>query len=178
MPAGLTVYVIVALVRWLDDALDMGYPGLGILLVAVLVALVGWLGSSFVVKPLLVLVGRLMNRTPLVGIVYTSVRDLLEAFVGDNQKFNQPCLVQVTEGSQAYRIGFLTQPTMDNFQLPDMAAVYFPDSYNFSGELLLVPRQQITLLQLPSAEVMKFIVSGGVVRVSGATVSAVPAGQP
>lgn len=177
-PAGLTVYFVVALVRWLDDALDVGYPGLGIVLVAALVALVGWLGSSFVVRPLLVLVGRLMNRTPLVGIVYTSVRDLLEAFVGDNQKFNQPCLVQVTEGSQAYRIGFLTQEAMDNFALPEMAAVYFPDSYNFSGELLLVPRAQVTLLQLPSAEVMKFIVSGGVVRVGMPAVVAAPTGQP
>ena len=46
----------------------------------------------------------------------------------------------------------------------ELLAVYFPHSYNFSGELVLVPAANVTYLDLPSSEVMKFIVSGGVSR--------------
>lgn len=166
-PAALTVYLLLAVMRWLDTTFDIGIPGLGVLLVMVAVALVGWVGSAVVVKPLLAFAERTVHRLPLVGIVYTSLRDLFDAFVGDNQKFNQPVIVQVTEGSTAYRIGFVTQPALESLSLPEMAAVYFPDSYNFSGELLLVPRAFIKPLGVPSAEVMKFIVSGGVANVAG-----------
>ncbi len=44
---------------------------------------------------------------------------------------------------------------------PDLVAVYCPHSYNFSGELFLVPKENVTFLELPSSEVMKFVVSGG-----------------
>jgi uncharacterized membrane protein len=165
VPAGFTVYVVVAFVHWLDSTFDVGVPGLGILIVFAAVALVGWVGSAVVVRPLLTLAERAIHRMPLVGIVYSSVRDLLDAFVGDNQKFNQPVLVKMTEDSEAYRVGFVTQATLAGLGLPDMAAVYFPDSYNFSGELLLVPRHHVRPLAVPSAEAMKFIVSGGVAGV-------------
>ncbi len=166
-PAALTTYLVVGIVRWLDSTFDLGIPGLGIVLMVVTVALVGWVGSAVVVRPLLTLGEHLINRMPLVGIVYTSLRDLFHAFVGDNQKFNAPVIVKLTEDSESYKIGFVTQHSLTAFSLPEMAAVYFPDSYNFSGELLLVPRRHITALALPSAEVMKFIVSGGVANVMG-----------
>jgi uncharacterized membrane protein len=165
-PAALTVYLVLAVVHWLDTTFDIGIPGVGILVMIVAVAAVGWVGSAVVVRPLFAFAERTINRLPLVGIVYTSLRDLFDAFVGDNQKFNQPVIVQVTESSTAFRIGFITQATLGALGLPDMAAVYFPDSYNFSGELLLVPREFVKPLHVPSAEVMKFIVSGGVAGVS------------
>jgi uncharacterized membrane protein len=46
--------------------------------------------------------------------------------------------------------------------MPDYVAVYFPQSYNFAGYLLLVPRSRIAPLDVPAAEVMTFIISGGV----------------
>lgn len=166
-PAALTVYLVTGIVRWLNSTFDLGVPGLGILIVMIAVALVGWTGSAVVVRPLLTLTERTIHRMPLVGIIYTSLRDLFDAFVGDNQKFNEPVIVKLTEDSESYKIGFVTQPSLTMFSLPEMAAVYFPDSYNFSGELLLVPRRHITPLTVASAEVMKFIVSGGVANVIG-----------
>lgn len=44
----------------------------------------------------------------------------------------------------------------------EKVAVYFPHSYNFSGELFIVPAKQVKKLDAPPADVMKFIVSGGV----------------
>jgi uncharacterized membrane protein len=47
-----------------------------------------------------------------------------------------------------------------------MVAVYFPHSYNFSGNLYLVPRENITVLtSFDAADALKFIVSGGVTEI-------------
>lgn len=161
-PITLTIYIIMAMLNWLDDVFDLGIPGLGILAMVLLLTLVGFIGSSFLVRPFLILTERVFNRTPIVRIIYSSLKDLFSAFVGDNQKFNRPVMVKVFGQEDIYRIGFVTQETMLALNMEDKMAVYFPDSYNFSGELFVVPKANVTYLDLPSSEVMKFIVSGGV----------------
>ncbi|MGV3640469.1 MAG: DUF502 domain-containing protein [Adhaeribacter sp.] len=161
-PITLTIYIILAIINWLDEIFDLGIPGLGILAMLVLLTLVGFIGSSFLVRPFLVITERIFNRTPIVRIIYSSLKDLFSAFVGDNQKFNKPVIVKVFENEDIYRIGFVTQENMLALSMEDKMAVYFPDSYNFSGELFVVPKTRVTYLDLSSSEVMKFIVSGGV----------------
>ncbi|GGK62886.1 DUF502 domain-containing protein [Rufibacter glacialis] len=161
-PISLTVYIIVAVINWLDDLFWLKFPGVGLLLIVALVTMVGFIGSSFFVKPLLVVTERIMSRLPLVNMIYSSLKDLFDAFVGENKKFNQPVLVKMTQFQDTYKLGFVTQMSMEPLNLPDKVAVYFPHSYNFSGELFLVARENVTYLEIPSSEVMKFVVSGGV----------------
>ena len=161
-PITLTIYIILAIINWLNAVFDLGIPGLGILVMLVLLTLVGFIGSSFLVRPFLVLTERAFSRTPIVSIIYSSLKDLFNAFVGDNQKFNRPVVVRLYDNPEICRIGFVTQESMVAINMDDKMAVYFPDSYNFSGELFVVPRANVTYLDLPSSEVMKFIVSGGV----------------
>jgi uncharacterized membrane protein len=161
-PITLTIYIIVAIIDWLNAVFDLGYPGLGIAVMLLLLTLVGFIGSSFLVRPFLILTERVFNRTPIVSIIYSSLKDLFNAFVGDNQKFNRPVMVKLFEHPEVFRIGFVTQESLVAINLEDKMAVYFPDSYNFSGELWVVPKANVTYLDLPSSEVMKFIVSGGV----------------
>lgn len=163
-PFTITVWIVVAIIDWLNDMFDLGIPGLGILLMVVLLTLVGFLGSSFLVKPFIILTERIFHKVPLVGIVYSSIRDLFDAFVGDNQKFNKPVMVKMSEDSDNHKLGFVTQDVLETINVDDKVAVYFPHSYNFSGELFLVPRRNVTYLDVSSSEVMKFIVSGGVSR--------------
>lgn len=162
-PITITIYILVGLFMWLDGLFNLnGFPGLGLLTMLVLITLVGFVARSFAVRPFLVLTERVLHRTPLVSIIYSSLKDLFDAFVGDNQKFNRPVLVCVNEETKAYRMGFATQDDLSVMHRPDLLAVYYPHSYNFSGELQLVPKESVTYLDLPSSEVMKFIVSGGV----------------
>lgn len=161
-PIALTMYIIAAMINWLDNLFWLQYPGLGLLVIVVLVTTVGFIGSSFLVKPFFVLTERLLNRLPLVSMIYSSLKDLFDAFVGENQKFNQPVLVRMTQYQDTYKLGFVTQPSMEAVNLPEKVAVYFPHSYNFSGELFLIARDNVTYLEIPSSEVMKFVVSGGV----------------
>jgi uncharacterized membrane protein len=90
---------------------------------------------------------------------------LFDAFVGDNQKFNKPVVVKMQDNPILHRIGFVTQDDMIAVSMDDKVAVYFPDSYNFSGKLWLVSKENVTYLELPSSEVMKFVVSGGVSKI-------------
>jgi uncharacterized membrane protein len=161
-PITLTIYIILAIINWLNAVFDLGIPGLGILVMVVLLTVVGFIGSSFLVRPFLIITERIFIRTPIVSIIYSSLKDLFNAFVGDNQKFNRPVIVRIFDNADICRIGFVTQENMTALHLEDKLAVYFPDSYNFSGELFVVPKANVTFLDLPSSEVMKFIVSGGV----------------
>lgn len=165
-PITITIYIIAAIINWLDDMFDLTIgethiPGLGILVMVVLLTLIGFIGSSFLVRPFLIITERIFNRTPIVSIIYSSIKDLFDAFVGDNQKFNKPVLVRLTD-KEVYRIGFVTQDSMMAINLDTKMAVYFPDSYNFSGELWIVDKVNVTYLELSSSEVMKFVISGGV----------------
>lgn len=163
-PFAITVFIIVGIIDWLNSMFDLGIPGLGILLMVILLTIVGFIGSSFFVKPFIVVTERILHKVPLVSIIYSSIKDLFDAFVGDNQKFNKPVMVKMTEDSENYKLGFVTQDSLQQINIEDKVAVYFPHSYNFSGELFLIPRRNVTYLDLPSSEVMKFIVSGGVSR--------------
>ena len=167
-PITLTIYLVVAIITWLNSMFEIelpgvgAVPGLGILVIMVLITVVGYVGSSFFVRPFLILVERVLHRVPIVSIIFSSLKDLFEAFVGDNQKFNKPVMVRMTQYEDCYKLGFITQESMIAVNMDELVAVYFPHSYNFSGELFLVPRNNVTYLELPSSEVMKFVVSGGV----------------
>jgi uncharacterized membrane protein len=166
-PISLTIYIILALLNWLDEVFDLniaGYhiPGLGILVIILFLTLIGYIGSSFLVRPFFIVTERIFNRVPLVSIIYSAIKDLFDAFMGDNQKFNRPVLVKMQNEPPLHRIGFVTQESMQSINLEEKMAVYFPDSYNFSGKLWVVTKDNITFLDLSSSEVMKFVVSGGV----------------
>lgn len=163
-PISITIYIILTIVYWLDHIFDLDVPGLGILVMVVLFTVTGFIGSSFLVRPFLIIAERILNRIPLVSIIYSSIKDLFDAFVGDNQKFNKPVMVKINQVPETFRIGFVTHDNLAVINHEDKVAVYFPDSYNFSGELWVVNRENITYLDLPSSDVMKFIVSGGVAK--------------
>ncbi len=167
-PIGLTVYLIMMAIRWLDSALAglvpdaVRVPGLGVLIILSGITLIGYLGSTFLFKPIFALFEKLMHQLPFVRLIYFSLKDLISAFVGDKKKFNQPVLVTVNKHSDLKKLGFITQVNLSELHIEGNVAVYLPHSYNFSGDLYIVPRESVTLVDAPSAEVMKFIVSGGV----------------
>lgn len=167
-PITLTIYIVVAIISWLDNMFELeipGYgpiPGFGILVVVILLTVVGYIGSSFFVRPFLILTERVLHRVPIISIIFSALKDLFEAFVGDNQKFNKPVLVRMTQYDDCYKLGFITQDSMISVNMDEMVAVYFPHSYNFSGELFLIAKENIRHLELPSSDLMKFVVSGGV----------------
>ena len=160
LPFAITFSIIKSIVVWLDTLIDFGIPAIGFFIVIVSIVILGYIGTSIITEPLFSLIDDVLSRIPFVKIIYTSVKDFMEAFVGDKKKFNHPVLVEMNPGM--YKPGFITQDDLSSLNLPGMSAVYFPHSYAFSGNLFLVEKEKIKPFDGNPTEVMKFIVSGGV----------------
>jgi uncharacterized membrane protein len=161
-PLALTLYIVWVILSSIDRLLPIGIPGLGLVVTVTLITLIGVLTSNVVGRSAVDIADRLFRRLPLVKLVYSSIKDLVSAFVGDKRRFEVPVAVMLSPGSGAKALGFVTRESLSRLGMPEMVAVYFPQSYNFAGYLLLVPRANLEVLQLSPAEVMTFIVSGGV----------------
>ncbi len=147
---------------WVDQAGKPIYiPGLGILTVIIFLIVVGIIVTNFVTDPIKKWVGRWFNRLPVFNVIYTSFKDLTEAFVGDDKKFSEPVIVEVNE-TGLKKIGFLTQKDLSKIGYPGDVAVYFPFSYSIAGQICLVNADRVKPLKMSASEAMKFIVSGGV----------------
>ena len=162
VPLVATAYFIYMSFRWLDDLLRLPYPGLGFAIILVAITSFGYLTSNFAFKTAETWFDHGVNRIPLVKLIYSSLKDLLGAFVGDKKKFNKPVLVRINKENSLHQIGFITQPDLSDLGLTDMVVVYFPHSYAFSGYHYFVPKDSITPLNISGPAAMKFIVSGGV----------------
>jgi len=164
-PIGLTIYFVIWILKNIDGLvvdshLPFRFPGLGLIILFFFITILGFIGKRIISTPLKAEFDRLLDRAPIIKLIFTSIRDFLSAFVGNNKKFTQPVLVKVSD--YAEKLGFVTQQEIPVLGLEGKVAVYFPYSYSFLGELVIVPSQYVTLINIPSAQVMKFVVSGGV----------------
>jgi uncharacterized membrane protein len=135
--------------------------GVGFAFIMVSIFVLGVLASHFLTWRLMSLFEKLLARLPMVKLLYTSVRDLFSAFVGEKKRFDKPVRVRPFPGSEVSLLGFVTRGDLTALGLPGCVAVYMPQSYNFAGTLLVVPRESVTPLEADSAAVMAFVVSGG-----------------
>ena len=169
-PVVILIYIIWSLFNMLDGWLTnnmepvVGFkiPGLGILVSFVFITLLGFIGQTTLVRPLKKVIQNLIEKIPLLNLLYSSLNDLFSAFVGKEKKFNTPVKVLFNKENNLWKLGFVTRENMETIGESDLSAVYFPHSYNFSGELYLVPSERVKKIDISPAETMKFIVSGGV----------------
>lgn len=173
LPVSATVYLVYITLVWMNNLFnnfffswfDYEIPGLGIITGFVVITLIGFVMTQTFAKPIVHLFEKLLTKTPFVNIVYNSLKDLTEAFVGDKKKFTKPVSVEFSEPVGMKRLGFITEESLEQFGLKDQIAVYCPHSYNFSGNLYIVPRDKVTPIQTDSTNFMRFIVSGGVTKI-------------
>jgi uncharacterized membrane protein len=171
-PLAATVYIVFFLFQFTDGLLsvylekyfDLKIPGLGILIILLFLVLLGIVGETIFARPIKFLVGRILERAPLLKLIYNSVKDLFSAFVGKEKKFHRPVVVLVDEKNDLWRMGFLTNEKMHEMGLEGKVAVYFPFSYNLSGILYVVPAERVKPMNISASEAMKFIISGGVLE--------------
>jgi len=162
VPLVATGYFIFLSFSWLDGLLNLPYPGLGFLIIFGVIILFGYITSTFALNAVTDWMDHLINKIPFIKLIYSSVKDLIGAFVGDKRKFNKPVLVTINKENGLHQIGFVTQEDLTQLDLADMVAVYFPHSYAFSGNHFLVPKENIKPLNVSGPVAMKFIVSGGI----------------
>jgi uncharacterized membrane protein len=180
-PIGITIWVVISLFQVVDGFLPnilhkvapvfvqenadqklVKIPGLGFVVVIGLVLMVGWVSSIFAINRMVEFVDSLLEKTPGIKFIYSSVKDFLEAFAGNKKKFDKPVLVNV-DAADVWRIGFITQQSATEFGLVDFVTVYVPHSYAISGITYFVSKERVRPLDnVSAADAMKFTVSGGV----------------
>jgi uncharacterized membrane protein len=183
-PIGITIWVVLGLFNFVDDILPNlihsvapgaltkdasgnlnKIPGLGFIVVIILVLAVGWLSSLFVGVRLVSILDSVLEKTPGIKFIYSSVKDFLEAFAGNKRKFDKPVLVNV-DATDVWRVGFITQLSTDDFGMPGHVTVYVPHSYAISGITYIVPIERIKPLNnISASDAMKYTISGGVTDV-------------
>lgn len=164
-PVGITAYICVVVFRTIDGWLGFAIPGAGFLVSLALITLFGFTASSFLTRGFIRILDDTLERLPFVRLLYSSSRDLINAFVGEKRRFDKPVLVRLTPGGHARAMGFVTQESLDALQLHDFVSVYMPHSYNFSGQMYVFPSIAVERISASSSDVMAFIVSGGVTEV-------------
>ena len=173
-PLAVTLYTVFLMFDFVDrivrdplkEHFQFDIPGIGIVVLFFSLTLLGLVGQTIIARPFIHFTKRLLKRAPLLNVIYTSLNDLFTAFVGKEKKFNVPVIVCMNEENNLWKLGFVTEKNLEEFGLKEMVAVYFPHSYNFSGELYLVPESSVKPIGLSPSEVMKFVVSGGVTKVN------------
>ena len=180
VPSVLTIAIVVFVFRAVDRWMGLPIPGAGFVATMALILVVGALASNFVTKRLFELVEGLFRRLPFVKLLYSAIRDVTDAFVGERKGFERPVLVTVDESSGVRVAGFLTCESLRGAGLADHVGVYLPQSYNFAGQLLVVPRRLVTPIPSKGADVMAFVVSGGAagLRCAAEDETAAPEGRP
>ena len=162
MPIAITIWIFGYILSMFQDYFPylIFWISLPIILMAVVVF--GYLSSTLFAKPLFTFLEDVLSNAPVIKLVYTSLKDLTEAFVGDKKKFDKPVLVRLDSREDIYRIGFLTRDDLASLHLPGMVAVYIPMSYSFSGNMIIIPKEALKSIEVNSSEMMRFVVSGGV----------------
>ncbi len=166
-PIAITAYAL----YWVYDNIDgilrpvVRIPGIGFIIVIAGVVLVGWVSSFFVMGRLLSLFDGLMEKTPGIKLIYGFIRDFFEAFAGDKKKFTKSVLANVDD-NDVWRVGFVTQEDMTEFELPGYVAVYVPMAYSVAGNVYVIPKSRVrAITNISPAQTMKFAISGGVTDV-------------
>jgi uncharacterized membrane protein len=174
VPIGAAFFLIYWAVSTIDKALNLSdvlwvdkegkhvyIPGLGILNVVVVILIAGILITYVITDPIKRWFNRWLNRLPLIKFLYSSIKDLTEAIVGEEKKFNEPVIVEVNEFGLK-KIGFIVQKDLTSLDLPGEVAVYFPYSYSFAGQVVIISATKVKHLDKNAADMMKFVISGGV----------------
>ena len=155
VPLGAAAYLMFWAVSAVDNALNLSdilwvgkdgkpryIPGLGILNVIVIIMIAGVLVTNVITDPIKLWLNRWINRLPFFNFLYSSIKDLTEAFVGDEKKFTEAVIVQVNEFGLK-KVGFLVQKDLSKLNLPGEVAVYFPYSYSFAGQVVIIPADKV-----------------------------------
>jgi uncharacterized membrane protein len=180
-PIGITIWLVISLFNFIDGILPniihsivpnlikvdtdgslKRIPGVGFIVVLTLVLLVGRVSSSFIFSKIVEAFDSILEHTPGVKFIYSSVKDFFEAFSGNKKKFDKPVMVNV-DATDVWRMGFITNKDATSLNLPDHIVVYVPHSYAISGITYIVPKDRVRIIHnLNAAEAMKFIISGGI----------------
>lgn len=144
------------------EKVGLYFPGLGLLVAVALVFLAGLLASFWLSGRLVSYFERLLMRLPLLGTIYGVIKDTVNSFGVNKNGFGK--LVRVRLPGGVAFLGFLTKENDPVFLTEGQVAVYYMQSMQWAGNLVLVPREWIEPVDVSTEEALKFIASAGLIK--------------
>lgn len=173
-PLVISGYVIKIIIEWADGTLQttrwfpFPIPGLGVIIAIAIILFAGFLGRNLIGKYIFASAGELLTKIPVIGGIYSSVRQLFESLFSDHQKsFGRVVLVPYPH-SATWTLAFVTSETVPagvQSLVPErLLSVYVPTTPNpTSGFYIYVPHSQAKATNFTVEEAFKIIVSLGLV---------------
>jgi len=204
VPLVATGYVLYVLVRWVDrilvvipDAyrpatyLPWNIPGLGIVIVFMILFLAGFGVRNLLGRKLLALGEYMLSWVPFVYPLYRGVKQLLETlFGGAGRDFKRVILVEYPRRG-VWALAYVTGEAVGEIQAKTerkVLNVFLPTTPNpTSGFYLLVPEEDVIPLDMAVEDSFKLLISGGIInpdearmakRAKSASKPAAPAAAP
>jgi uncharacterized membrane protein len=180
VPIGITLWVLHFLVSSMDGLVGllpkslrseslfgMHIYGFGLFVIAVLLFATGILITHLFGKRLMGWWNSVLNRVPVAGGVYKSVKQISDTLLSDSgNAFKKAVLVEFPHAG-AWTIAFQTGSAKGELEAAmggDFISVYVPTTPNpTSGYLIYVPRAKAKDLSMTVDEALKTIISMGVV---------------
>ena len=176
VPIGLVIYIIYWLIigtergakSILTIVLPDGFylPGLGIIALFLGIFFIGMLMYPWVTRKLIQKFDELFRKFPLVGTVYSSIRDFMDMMGGDmKEKLGQPVMVKIAENGMEI-LGFLTREEgsdlTEGVSPEGHVVVYFQMSYQIGGYSCVVPRDLIRPVDMNVEQGLQWVLTAGV----------------
>lgn len=179
-PLALTVYLVLELAGWFDSLFQPAVqkiilpvfgrtiPGVGLIAGLFVIMLIGFVAPSLIGKQLLQLIERVLERVPLVKLIYSGTKQIFDAFSQSGlKKFNRVVRVRFPH-SEAWTLGFVTQQMNDSQWLGiegEWVSVFVPTTPNpTSGYLIFVKSSDVQSVDISSEEALSFIISCGLTK--------------
>lgn len=142
-------------------------PGVGLALTVLLIFLAGLFATNFLGKKLIRRGELILLKIPLFRSIYISVKQLLEGmFTQDTKSFEKAIILEYPRRG-IYQIGFITREESAFFESyfeKKVYKVFLPTTPNpTSGMFLLVPEEDIMMLDASVEEALKLVVSAGII---------------
>ena len=144
-------------------------PGIDFLFVVGAVCIIGAVANWWIGRKILALVENFIFRMPGIKNIYTTIKDALKSLAGEQKKFDTVVLVSLNDTT--YRLGFLTVKEVPFRELAqqDLVGVYFPQTMQVAGDMFWVPRERVTVVNIPVDKALRLIISGGATGADGET---------
>jgi uncharacterized membrane protein len=174
VPLVISVGALIWIFRLIDQLIDSVFgpafdvwlpfriPGLGILLTALVVLLVGTLATNVIGKRVLQRTESYLTRVPVFRTIYAPVKQLVVAFSPDNEYgFKRVALID--DGSGGYLLGFLTKEfTVDRGGGPEMFfALYVPTNHLYLGDVIVASPDKVAFPDISVEQGIRIFLTGG-----------------
>ncbi len=149
-----------------ENYLPFSIPGIGVLTVIVVLTLIGAFAAGYVGRLVLRIGEGLVGRMPVVRSIYGAVKQIFETVLAKKSNaFREVVLIEYPRLG-VWSLGFITgsaHPEVQKVSAEEMVNVFIPCAPPTAGYLLIVPRRDVTVLDMSVEDGLKLVMSGGIV---------------